>query len=413
MNTPLWISGRLSLNRSGRTGVVIAVAGVALAVMVMEFTLAVVVGFKHEIQRKLMGFDAQITVEAAIAPADGLRQDFLTLTPDLDAIIARTAPGAEVSLALRQPGIVKTNDDFEGTLFIARDPASDFSFERGNIRRGVWPDFAQDSTRNDLVISETMADALGLDVGDRVYSTFIIGEDVRLRRQTIAGTYRSDFGDYDKTVCYASMPFLQSVAGIGTDAGTRVELRGLPVGDIEEISAELQSGLLTAAATGELDAYHPVRNIMQTGAMYFNWLALLDTNVIVIFILMLAVAGFTLVSSLFILILERVRTIGILRALGAGKPAVRRIFVYLTMKTVGIGLLIGNILGIGLLLIQRTWHIIPLNPEMYYLSSVPVEINWLYFLLLNLGVAVAAWLILVLPAHLASGIDPAGAVKYE
>lgn len=413
MNTPLWISGRLSLNRSGRTGVVIAVAGVALAVMVMEFTLAVVVGFKHEIQRKLMGFDAQITVEAPIAASDGLQQDFLTLTPELNAIIARTAPGAEVSLALRQPGIVKTNDDFEGALFIARDPASDFSFERGNIRRGVWPDFAQDSTRNDLVISETMAGALDLDVGDKVYSTFIIGEDVRLRRQTVVGIYRSDFGDYDKTVCYASMPFLQSVAGIGADAGTRVDLRGLPVGDIEEISAELQSGLLTAAAIGDLDAYYPVRNIMQTGAMYFNWLALLDTNVVVIFILMLAVSGFTLVSSLFILILERVRTIGILRALGAGKPAVRRIFVYLTMKTVGIGLLIGNILGIGLLLVQRIWHIIPLDPEMYYLSSVPVEINWLYFLLLNLGVAVASWLILVLPAHLASGIDPAGAVKYE
>lgn len=413
MNTPLWISGRLSLNRSGRTGVVIAVAGVALAVMVMEFTLAVVVGFKHEIQRKLMGFDAQITVEAPIAASDGLQQDFLTLTPELNAIIARTAPGAEVSLALRQPGIVKTNDDFEGALFIARDPASDFSFERGNIRRGVWPDFAQDSTRNDLVISETMAGALDLDVGDKVYSTFIIGEDVRLRRQTVVGIYRSDFGDYDKTVCYASMPFLQSVAGIEADAGTRVDLRGLPVGDIEEISAELQSGLLTAAAIGDLDAYYPVRNIMQTGAMYFNWLALLDTNVVVIFILMLAVSGFTLVSSLFILILERVRTIGILRALGAGKPAVRRIFVYLTMKTVGIGLLIGNILGIGLLLVQRIWHIIPLDPEMYYLSSVPVEINWLYFLLLNLGVAVASWLILVLPAHLASGIDPAGAVKYE
>ena len=209
------------------------------------------------------------------------------------------------------------------------------------------------------------------------------------------------------------MPFLRSIAGIGTDAGTRVDLRGLPVGDIEEISAELQSGLLTAAATGDLDAYYPVRNIMQTGAMYFNWLALLDTNVVVIFILMLAVSGFTLVSSLFILILERVRTIGILRALGAGKPAVRRIFVYLTMKTVGIGLLIGNILGICLLLVQRIWHIIPLDPEMYYLSSVPVEINWLYFVLLNLGVAVASWLILVLPAHLASGIDPAGAVKYE
>ena len=147
--------------------------------------------------------------------------------------------------------------------------------------------------------------------------------------------------------------------------------------------------------------------------MYFNWLALLDTNVVVIFILMLCVSGFTLISCLFILILERVKTIGILRSFGAKKSMVRRIFIYMAMRVVIIGLIIGNLIGIPLLLLQLHYHIVPLNPEMYYLDTVPVEINIWYLVALNIGVVASAWLILVLPSHLASAIDPAKTVNYD
>lgn len=415
MNTPFWISQRLSLSRgNSRTGVVIAVAGVALAVMVMEFTLAVVVGFKHEIERKLMGFDAQITISAPIQ-ANGSQSAILDDTPYLRRIIAeQIPPGTTTDLAIRQAGILKTDNDFEGVMFLARDAVGNFDFEKANIVEGCWPDFSQDSTRNDIVISTRIASALGLQLGDRVYSTFIIDENVKMRRQTIAGIYRSDFGDYDKSVVYSSMPFMQSVVDMSQTQGNRLEIRGLDnLDDLDDIGQNLQVELLSAASTGQLSGYYPVQTVHQSGAVYFNWLSLLDTNVVVIFILMLAVAGFTLVSSLFILILERVRTIGILRALGADKPAVRRIFVYMTLKVVGLGMIIGNVVGLGLLLIQKRCQVMPLNPEMYYLSSVPVEIQPFAIVLLNIGVTIAAWLILVLPAHMASGIDPAGAVKYE
>lgn len=254
---------------------------------------------------------------------------------------------------------------------------------------------------------------LNLGVGDKVFSTFIFDETVKLRRHTVAALYESNFGEYDNTVVYASLRGLQRVAGIDSLTANRLDIRGLDTDDIAAEAAALQTELIQAVALGELPHHYPVDNIEHTGAMYFTWLALLDTNVVVIFLLMLAVAGLTLVSSLFILILERVPMIGVLRAMGAPKSTVRGIFVDLAMRLVGVGMLIGNVLGIGLLLIQKFTDAIPLDPAMYYLSSVPVEIRPWAFLTLNVGVAVAAWLILVLPARLASGIDPAKAMDYD
>lgn len=415
MNVSFGISRRLQLNSggSGRTGVVIAVAGVALAVIVMELTLAVVVGFKNEIRRKLMGFDAQLTIHPGYDPDTGAEQPYITLSDALSATVASDLPQAEISLAVRQPGILKTDDDFEGVMFLARSSDGDFSFEKDNIKEGMWPDYTADSCRNNIVLSAAVASKLKLEVGDRVYSVFIIGDAVKTRRNTVAGIYESDFGDYDRTVAYASPAMLQSICGLDSVSGTRVDIRGINTDHISEAAESLQQTLLREASIGILPAYYPVTDIEQTGAMYYNWLALLDTNVVVIFILMLAVAGFTLISSLFILILERVSTIGILRALGASKGFVRNVFVAMSMRVVGLGMLIGNVVGIGIILFQKYTHAIPLDPEMYYLSSVPVEFRPWSLLALNIGVIVAAWLILVVPAGLAAKIDPAGAVKYE
>lgn len=414
MNVSYWISRRLRLGGKGSSaGVVIAVAGVALAVMVMEFTLAIVVGFKDQIQAKLAGFDAQISVYGAYDPYTGSRQPYVSATPQLEKVLADALPDTERRLAVRQPGIIKTDNDFEGIMFIGQAPGSNFDFEKSNIIAGTWPDYASDSCRNSIVISEATASALGLGVGDKVYSTFIIDGNVKMRRNTVAALYRSNFGEYDRTVAYASLAGLQSVCGIDSISGSRIDIRGLAPEKISEAGAALQQALVDAVGTGELDEYYPVETIAESGAIYFSWLSLLDTNVAVIFVLMLCVAGFTLVSSLFILILERVSMIGVLRSLGTTKGIVRRIFIDLGLRIVGLGMVIGNILGIGLLLVQKHTGAIPLDPEMYYLASVPVEIRPWAMVALNIGVAAAAWLILILPARLASGIDPAKTASYE
>lgn len=415
MNVSLWISRRLRLGTSdgSNAGVAIAVAGVALSLIIMEFTLAIVVGFKDGIRDKLMGFDAQITVLPPVSNHGDSKHDILELTPQLSEIVTSTLPDAETRLVMRQPGLLKTDDNFQGAVYLGQQPNADFSFEKSLVTTGEWPDFASDSSRNDIVISEQTAAKLNLHPGDKVYSTFFVSDALKMRRHRIAALYSSNFGEYDNTIIFASLAGLQSVAGIDSLGGNRLDIRGAQLGDIELAAAELQGALLQEAANGTLDAYYPVTNIKKTGAVYFNWLSLLDTNVIIILLLMLCVAGLTLVSSLFIIILERIRTIGILRAMGADKSTVRRIFVDITMRLVGRGMIIGNVTGIGLLLIQKYTHVIPLNPEMYYLSSVPVQINVVWFILLNIGTALFSWLILIGPARLASNIDPAKAMNYD
>ncbi len=404
MKVSNWISGRLRLRKGGAgspAAVWIAVAGVALALMVMEFTLAIVVGFKDGIRNKLLGFDAAVTVESP------LNDGPLTLTPTLDSLVRGALPlDADLRLAIRRPGMLKTDTDFQGVVFLGQSPQGDYSFEKGNITAGEWPDYSDPESRNSIVISEATAAALGLAPGDKVYSTFIVDDNIKLRRHTVAALYRSDFGEYDKTFVYASLAGLQNVCGLDSTQATRLDIRGIAIDDIEAVASELQRQLVSATARGVLKSYYPVDNVKRTGALYFNWLALLDTNVAVIFALMLAVAGFTLISSLFILILERLPMIGILRALGASKALVRSIFTRLGMRLTLIGMVVGNVLGLGALTIQKCFHPVKLNPDMYYLAEVPVEFVPWAIVALNVGVALAAWLILTIPAAVAADTDP-------
>lgn len=418
MNVCYWISSKLRLRGDGSgsssTGVVIAVSGVALALVVLELTLAIVVGFKDEIRQKLAGFESQITLSGDFDPTSGVQSSFIELTPELSRIARSDIAGSETSLVLRFPGIIKTSDNFEGIVFVGRSPENSFEFEKSNITEGEWPDFRQDSTENHIVVSRPTASALGLGVGDKVFSTFITdGGAVKLRRHKIAGIFESNFGEYDKTVAYASLRGLQKVCGLDSAGGSAIEIRGIPEEIIDQETDRLQAEMMEAYSSGKLSELHPVSNVHFSGAVFYNWLSLLDTNVVVIFILMLCVAGFTLVSSLFILILERVRTIGILRAIGASRSKVRNIFIFMAMRLVGLGLAIGNVVGIGLILIQKYTHVAKLDPAMYYLSHVPVEISPLSVMLLNVGVIAAAWALLVLPAHAASGVDPSKTMRYE
>ena len=233
-----WIAQRLSLrsSASGSAGVVTAIAGVALALMILEFTLAIVVGFKNGIKERLAGFDAEISVVAAPAA----HQSSVVVTPELIAVIEEAVPGAEIAPAMRTPGLIKTDDDFETVIFMARDAASDFTFERGNIVEGSWPDYSADSCRNDIVLSRATASAPGLNVGDKVYTTFFVDDAIKVRRNRIAGLFVSNFGEYDSTVAYASLDALQSVEGVDSLTVDRIDLRGLDFDSIAPVAERLQ-----------------------------------------------------------------------------------------------------------------------------------------------------------------------------
>ena len=417
MNLQFWISHKLKLTGSEggsvSTGVVIAVAGVALALVIMVLTLGVVLGFKHEIADKLTGFDAKVFIEPAYDPETNSLEDYISLSPVIEQAVADAGVAAPLSLTFKQPGILKTDSDFSGVVFVGRDGNHNATFERSNIIAGVFPDYDDGSAVNDIVISQTASDALGLACGDKVYSFFFVDGKLKTRRHTVAGIYRSDFGEYDNVVVYASLSGLQKVAGVDSLTGTRLEVSDIGDDEIDAVSETLSDALAAAYHSRHSEKYYPVSDIHQTGAIYYNWLGLLDTNVVVIFVLMLCVAAFTLVSSLFMIILDRIRTIGLLRALGLQRSSVRSIFIHMGMRLVGLGLLIGNVAAIGLLAVQQEFRLVSLDPEMYYLRYVPVEFSWPGIVAINIGIVVAAWSIMIIPAMSAARIDPAKTMQFE
>lgn len=415
MNFGNWFSRRLRLGKgapsSTTTGVVIAIAGVALALAVMELSLAVSSGFKQAIEQRVLGFDAPVTVEPAYDYYTATSAETMQADSRLTAVISSALPEARIVPSMRRHAMLKTDNDFIAVECLARGAAHDAAFELGNMTEGSLPDFAAGG--DSIVISSVMASQLGIGVGDRVFLYFFVNEEPKARRATVAGLYQSNFGEYDRHIAYAPLDMMQRLGGGDSITASSIELEGIPLEGINEATTQLQAALVDAYRAEKVDAIYPVTNIFRTGAQFFNWLDLLDTNVVVIFILMTCIAALTLISSLFIIILDRVPTIGILRALGADRRAVSNIFVRLAMRLVGVGMIIGNALTLGIIYLQQATHIMRLDPQMYYLAYVPFSLSWATILWLNLGVAAGAWLILILPARLASRIDPAATMRYQ
>ncbi len=414
MSYELFIARRLRLGSAGGhppASIIIAMTGIALSLVIMMAAMCIVLGFKAEIRDKVMGFDANVTIHAASCADSG--DGLLTLSPALDSVISSTGLFGEPGLVMRQSGILKTDTDFQAIVLKGMDKGPGLQFIADNIVEGEMPDYSDDAARNRIVISRVTANLLRLAPGDRPYAYFFHNGAVKTRRLEIAAIYDTHFSDYDRIYAYCSLGLARGITGSGPGSGTAIELTVRDKDDITGSAIMLQDAMMTASYTGRLDGLYRLSSVLDTGMMYFNWLALLDTNVVVILALMMAVSGFTLVSSLFIIILERVRMIGLLKALGATNGQIRRIFILLAQKLVLAGMLAGNVIGISLLYAQHRLHFLPLDPDAYYLNFVPVQLDWLHILLLNAGVFIASWLIILLPSHLVAKIDPCKSIRYE
>ena len=416
MKFELYIARRLRLknyngSKQNSPSISIAVIGVALAIVIMMIAIVVVLGFKHEIRDKVMGFDAQIT----ISNSDYTEKDksYITFNDTLKSIINTTIPNGQISLSIKQPGILKTDNDFMGIVFKGMGTNYDWKFISDNLISGSIPNYNDENNQNKIIISKIISSSLKLKIGDKIYAYFFENNKIRTRRFEIAAIYETHFGEYDKLFAFSSLNTLQKLNNIDSITGNSIEIRNLPISEIENASYNLQDSLIQACYTNKLSSLHRVDTVYNTGALYFNWLDLLDTNVIVILILMSLVSGFTLISSMFIIILERVNMIGIMKSLGATNTQIRRIFIYLTERLVIKGILWGNAIALTIIFLQSKFKLIPLDPEAYYLNYVPTEINWSYILLLNIGVIIISGLILILPSHLISTISPAKTIKFE
>ena len=415
MNVSLMISRRLRIAGNGRgpsrSGFVVAVAGVALALAVMMLSVAVVVGFKRAIKAKVAGYEASLTiipVEAQYEDGEPVRLDFARDS----ALVASAveASGADTGVPLvagvyDRPGVLKTDTDFLGVVLRAYGSLHPRDFENSNILEGTMP-----SGAGEIALSGIQALTLGLGVGDRVFCHFISSSGVKTRRYTISGIYAGNFGEYDRNIVYANAASLSHIMDVGTDC---MEVRGISPDDADDMLPALQKKLDTLFSSGATSRPWIAQTISQRGAMYYNWLELLDTNVVVILVLMGCVCGFTLISSLIILILERVRMIGILKSIGATDRQVMGVFLWLGARIVALGLLVGNALAGALISAQAVWHFLPLDASSYYLDYVPVSISAWHIAALNGGVFMIALLLMLIPAFIVRRISPSAVMRYE
>lgn len=415
MSVSFFIARHLPLKATrndSSTGIFIAIAGIALSVIVMLISVAVMTGFRTEIRQKVIGFDSQISI--GLAPASNSESSILVSHDDIAPLRDVLPSDVTFSLSGRQPAIIKTPDNFSGSVIKGIDKDYDWSFISSNLVEGVVPDYNADSTIYHIVISRALSRALSLELGQKADTYFLGDGAYRIRRLKIVGIYDTHFSEYDRNMIFGSLAMLQQVADVPDTCATMIEINGLPDDEaIDRAEETITATYLDRLYTGKSQRHYTVLNIHKTAALFFNWLALLDTNVKVILTLMSLLALLTLVSSLFILILRRVNMIGILKAVGASNRLIRTVFIIMSVRILAWGLLAGNAVGLGLLYLQQATGIVPLNPDAYYLDHVPVEIHWPTVLALNAGIIILSLLVLLIPSAIITTIPPSKAIRYE
>ena len=407
----LYMAMRLSASGDGKKStpaVKVAIAAVALSVAVMLAAIAIVMGFKEEITRKVIGFNPHIVIKAS---QHANNDDVLvSLTPSTKAVLDSLPYMTEYSLSASVPAIFKPKSEFKGVYLKAGNDERLKDFLRSQLVSGKIPDFDNDSSA--LVISDKAARQLELKVGDEL-PTYFITDEVKVRPLKIRGIYNSHFDTYDDIYAFGPMSLIQEIGGLGKAEGTYINMYVDDFSRVSEYARDIQQRLLNAYSGGIIYKVYDVETALTSGANFFSWLSLLDTNVVVVLVLMTAVALITLISGMMIIIVDKKRFIAIMKVLGAPNKMLRKIFVILTLRVAVVGLLIGNILMLALLFWQASEHVIPLDPESYYIDFVPVKITWESIVILNVAILVISYIMLLLPSRFVSSISPARSLQSE
>lgn len=415
MNLPLFIArkiygGKNEGKQVSRPAIRIATAGVAIGLAVMLISVSVVLGFKHTIRDKVIGFGSHIQVGSFMTLQTG---DFYPIQMDDSMLtVLKTIPGVKhVQRYAMKQGILKTDHDFLGVIFKGIGAEYDTTFLHQNMRQGHIPRFTDNASSNKILISQSIADKLGVKANDKIYSYFIDKNGVRTRRFTIEGVYQTNLSQYDDITCFTDLYTAVRLNGWEDDQTTGAELTVKDFSQLDDVE-----NLVVKKVNRTLDHYgetYSSKTIRELCPQIFSWLDLLDLNVWIILALMIAVAGVTMISGLLIIILERTVMIGILKALGARNKTIRHTFMWFAAFIIGKGMLIGNIVGLGLISLQQFTGLVKLNPQTYYVNTVPVEYNIPLFIILNVATLLICLFVLIAPSYLISHIHPAKSMRYE
>ena len=413
MNFELFIVKKIIRSRPGKKSganalVNVSVIAIALSMAVMILSVAILTGFKKEIKDKLTGFGSHIQIssltansswEAGPISTDQPFLEKLKLDPDISGIY----PFAT------KPGIVQSGKELQGIILKGVEPGYDWEFFTKNLSAGRIPDLNNPDSL-EILISKSLARLLRVGPGMKL-STYFIQDPPRMRPFKICGIYETGLEEYDKVFIYCSLSQIRDINAWKPDEISGFEVRLFNPSKIDQV-AERTRDLVDKAAiqTGNMLQIKTLRDLAPG---FFDFLSLTDTNVWVILTLMILIAGFNMISGLLIIILDRTKMIGTLKALGTDNRSMARIFLYQAGYIIGKGLLLGNLIGLTLALVQDRFRLIPLDPQSYFVDSVPIFINPVHLVLLNTGTLALTLIMMLIPSALLTRLSPGKTIKFD
>ncbi len=387
----------------------IAIIGIALGLAVIIVAVSIIVGFKKEIRGKVVGFGSHIQITAFESNVS-YEHTPIAISDTLINILNSNTAISHIQEFITKPGIIKTDEDFMGVVLKGVSESYNWDFFKTNLLEGDIINPNDTSIINPTIISKNIADKLKLKLGDK-FTCYFIQDPVRARRFDITGIYETNFDDYDHLFILTKKDILANLNGWDDDMASGIEVL---VNDYDNLDLTTQDLFFEMASYKDrLGNSLYTRSIKDINPMIFNWLELLNMNVWVIIILMLIVSGFTMISGLLIIILERTNMIGMLKSMGARDFSIRKVFLYLSAFLIGRGMLWGNIIALLFCIIQDRFGILKLDPSTYYLSAVPVDLNFLYIILLNIGTLLVSLLMMIAPSYLVAKITPSKSIMFE
>ena len=407
MSGPKLIADRIfSLSKENLSSTVmrLAVASVALAIIVMLISWAVVVGFKNQIRDKVIGFVAPIHVQA-LDKNESVEETPFVLDSLLISRLNTVEGISHYQQVANKAGMIKTDDEIQGVVLKGVDENYDWTYFDSYLLEGKTPRYTADERSTEVLVSKVIADKMLLGVGDDVRVWFIDKDmQARGRKFSVSGIFETGLYEFDERYVFADLNQIRKLNGWDENEAGLLEVTLKDNADVDQVNEKLYHAL-----PAELASY----TARQSNPQIFDWLDLLDTNVWLIMALMLLVAGITVISMLLIIIIERTSTIGLLKAMGASNLFVRKVFLRRSLRILLIGMLIGNVIGLGFCFLQQYTGFIKLDAATYYLSAVPIEMHLSTVILINLGTFFLWVLMLLIPTSVINRISPTKSIRFE
>ena len=410
MNYELFIAKRIIASKKYKNSISspiikIAITAIALGIIIMLIAVATGSGLQYKIRDKMAGFKGHIQIvnydnnNSDVSTTPILKnQNFYPEFKEISGI-------KNVQVFANKVGILRTNTDFEGIVFKGVSSDYDWTFFNEYLVEGVLPDFNKPRTKG-VLLSETIVNRLQLKLNDTINATFVKIATSKIpsnRKYTIVGIYNSGFAQFDKSMMIGDIREVQKL-----NKWSENEVGGFEV-LLDEFDAIAQKQNEVNNVIGiTLNS----KSITETYPNVFDWIKLFDNNVWFIIAIMIFIAGINMITALLVLILERVQMVGILKALGSNNTSIRKVFLYNASYLILKGLFWGNIIGLTIIFIQYYFEIITLNPDTYYVTTMPVYISFWAILLLNLGTLLLCFLMLIIPSYIITKIDPSKSIKF-